>query len=918
MSGDAARAGGRGRPAALTSAPRLLLRTVRADAAVSLLVAVLTLLVAVVAGAVPRAVAELSRADLRFAAEGLSAPLRDVKGVLSSFPIGADPAGPQTDDAVKNVYGRLDAALSAAREKQRQPLRGVLQDPRYVVRMADSTPAEAPSGVTPPGTLKLRAAADPGYLTHLRITKGDAPKRWSLPTGSPGQEAGLAATDDAPIEMILSEDTARTMRLSVGDLVRTQALGTVRISGLFAPRDPGGDYWSSTPSTIRADLFDDGNNPPVFTGIGYVEPATVAAFEQAGVNLTTTMWYPIAADAVTTDNARALAADLRGINQNQLSIPSDIPGVTALVSLQSQLDRAIDTSLARVAATVSLLSICVSGPIGVVLAVFALGVRAVIERRSAVLALAAARGASGRQLRGTAAVEGLVLGLPAAAIGAVVAALAVPVPAGAAAWLVPLLIGLVPPVLFAVLGGRRSFRTARRDLSARARGGIRLAASVLMIAVAALAAFLLIRRGRLETPGFDLLLALTPLLLALAASVVVLWILPPALQAVAALTRRGSGLVAFVGTARALRDPALGVAAALAVVVGMSVAVFSSVVLSTVDGGSRAQAEHTVGADVRASGTIFTAAQQRRIAATEGVAGVAPIAEAGHLSLGLNGVTDDTTVLLTDAKSLHAQRAAVPADLGRKVDGRVPVVISRDLAQGRPVGADLRLGLVEVRVVGILPTDSALGPPDAWVLVDRAFTTDVGQGSFTPATLLIDLRSGADPAAVASAVRTTAPDAIVDDVAAELAAVQAAPTASGLRATLIGGAVAGALLAAIAVFAGSVTASPSRNRVIGMLRTMGMSTRASLALVAWEIVPIVGAGVVVGTLLGLAMPALVVATTDLAPFTGVEGTLPIRPDPAQLAVVLVGFLVVTGIATIVAVLAARRASPAATVKMGAE
>ncbi|MBN9180077.1 MAG: ABC transporter permease, partial [Microbacterium sp.] len=519
------------------------------------------------------------------------------------------------------------------------------------------------------------------------------------------------------------------------------------------------DYWQNNPSTLRVDFRDDGDHPPVYTGTGYVPPGTVAAFAQAGVNLTTTMWYPIAADAVTTDNARALAADLRGINQNQLSIPSDIPGVTALVSLQSQLDRAIDTSLARVAATASLLSICVSGPIGVVLAVFALGVRAVIERRSAVLALAAARGASGRQLRGTAAVEGLVLGLPAAAIGAVVAALAVPVPAGAAAWLVPLLIGLVPPVLFAVLGGRRSFRTARRDLSARARGGIRLAASVLMIAVAALAAFLLIRRGRLETPGFDLLLALTPLLLALAASVVVLWILPPALQAVAALTRRGSGLVAFVGTARALRDPALGVAAALAVVVGMSVAVFSSVVLSTVDGGAHAQAEHTVGADVRASGTIFTAAQQRRIAATEGVAGVAPIAEEGHLSLGLNGVTDDTTVLLTDAKSLHAQRAAVPADLGRKVDGRVPVVISRDLAQGRPVGADLRLGLVEVRVVGILPTDSALGPPDAWVLVDRAFTTDVGQGSFTPATLLIDLRSGADPAAVASAVRTTAPDA---------------------------------------------------------------------------------------------------------------------------------------------------------------
>jgi putative ABC transport system permease protein len=115
-----------------------------------------------------------------------------------------------------------------------------------------------------------------------------------------------------------------------------------------------------------------------------------------------------------------------------------------------------------------------------------------------------------------------------------------------------------------------------------------------------------------------------------------------------------------------------------------------------------------------------------------------------------------------------------------------------------------------------------------------------------------------------------------------------------------------------------MTAAASRNASIGMLRTMGMTARQSLGLVAWEIVPMVAVGVIVGTALGLAMPSIIIATTDFSGFTGSPSEPAVSPDAAALILVLAGFLAITGIATVVALLTARRAAPPTTVKMGAE
>jgi hypothetical protein len=66
------------------------------------------------------------------------------------------------------------------------------------------------------------------------------------------------------------------------------------------------------------------------------------------------------------------------------------------------------------------------------------------------------------------------------------------------------------------------------------------------------------------------------------------------------------------------------------------------------------------------------------------------------------------------------------------------------------------------------------------------------------------------------------------------------------------------------------------------------------------------------------MPSIIIATTDLSGFTGSASQPPVSPDAAALVLVLAGFLAITAIATVVALLTARRAAPTTTVKMGAE
>ena len=164
----------------------------------------------------------------------------------------------------------------------------------------------------------------------------------------------------------------------------------------------------------------------------------------------------------------------------------------------------------------------------------------------------------------------------------------VPGRVGIEAWVLPAAVALAPPVLFATMTSGRDLRAPRSDLRLRARSRSRWIAEVAVVGLAALSLFLLARRGLVESSdsvGIDPLLAATPLLLAAAVCIGVLRLYPLPLLGVQRGLRRRRGAAGVLGAARAIRDPSLGFAAALALVVGITIVVFSTVMSTTLRSG---------------------------------------------------------------------------------------------------------------------------------------------------------------------------------------------------------------------------------------------------------------------------------------------------------------------------------------------
>jgi len=101
-------------------------------------------------------------------------------------------------------------------------------------------------------------------------------------------------------------------------------------------------------------------------------------------------------------------------------------------------------------------------------------------------------------------------------------------------------------------------------------------------------------------------------------------------RALMAIFRGRPGLTNFLGAARAVRDPAGGVIPALAVILGVSVAVLSSVLASTISTGTEAAVWQTVGGDARLSGPTWDDEEVADLREIDGVAQVAAVRPASN------------------------------------------------------------------------------------------------------------------------------------------------------------------------------------------------------------------------------------------------------------------------------------------------
>ncbi|GAB2701463.1 putative ABC transport system permease protein [Microbacterium marinum] len=873
----------------------LIRRHLRARAAGGAALALLTLVLSLLAGLAPVALIQLGDATVRDRVDGLSATVRDVTSTTVGIP---QVASSKPDATAEEVWAGFLAAGEQVRSTAAEPLPSLLSPVRAVARVEDM-----PLSVDP-RTRLISFAFSPGYEDEIDLVDGRLPARPS---------------SGGWWEIALSESTATQMEWTVGDTRTTETVdGDVEIAlvGIFVPKNPDGDFWVHAPSILEPNVFDDGNAPREVTATGFANPAALA--DLAGFDTVasrTDAWFPVDASGVDAQNAEAAVAALRRLTSagQVFGQSADGPGVLG-VRFEAAMTAEIEQALGQQRSTLGVIAMLVAGPVGVSIAVLVLACRIVLEARRPALRLLSARGASDAQLRGLLATEGIVWAvLPAAAAIAVTAAVGL-VTAGPATPLVAFLpaaaVGLAPVGILAALAPAAAERAARTDLGTRGSRS-RLLLEGTVIALAAISLALLAVRG--YTDGVDLLLAAVPLLLALAACVLTLRLYPLPLRRLLARARRSSEVSGFLGAARALREPTIGATPVLALVVGVSVAVSSGILLSVLDAGGEEASRARVGSDVRITGPLFTAAQLDDLRAVAGVSGVAGISGAETARLEMDGVDIATAVFVIESDAVREVQGDGPGLLppGVALDtpttDAVPIIASGAVADAIGDADVVRVDTTPVEVVGVTRGPSPTGSRDNWVAIDAGVADEVLGEDPSDRTVLLRLDAGASPADVSDAVRgVVSPSARIESVAQVDAETRSGPAVQGVRTALTVATAVAALLASFAIAMTLVLGSGPRRRVVALLRTLGAPRRVARDLVVWEVGPPATAALVAGAVFGALIPLVVMAAVDLRPFTGSTVAPAYTADAGILLLCVGGFLASAAALTAIALAVSRR------------
>ncbi len=882
----------------------LLRRQFLAGPGASIALAVLVLVSAFLATAVPRAVASLHTAALADELAEVPANELDLTAETRAHPeTGPSSAGTTLPEDVDAVWGRHEETLLAIRDGLPEPLQSLTEAPLTALTMGPVR-ARVPDAAPSSPVYRVVTGFDPRLREHVELTSGD----W------PAQVDG-AVPGAAPIEIVLADAIADRMEWELGEDRFIDIEGAdqaVRLSGTVTAVDPDDGLWAHLLIGLEPSVIDNGLSPPEFTGIGFVDPGSWPAFVDVNLPISMQAWLPIATERITADQSAVIKVQIGEFSSNVHRLGSgEWVGWLATVGevgfLSGGLSDALTEAAVAAAASDAVLATVASGPIGVMIAVLVLGARVVFERRRTGLELAAARGASIGQLRGILALEGLTIGVPAAIVGGIVGTLAVAADAGQGGWLLAAAFAVTPSLLLVSAAPALSpLRRVRADLGAPGGTRFRWIAELVILLLAAAAVLLLLRRG-LETSsattGVDPLLAAVPLLLSLVACAVVLRLYPIPLGGLVRTTAARQGLVPFLGSARALRDPSAGLVPVLAVVVGVSVAVFSSVLLGTVHAGVEAAASERVGADASISGRPLTIAQLDEFRAVPGVEAIAPVYSTRPARITIDGRQRSTTLIVIDVGEMRQVQAGradatpLPPALAEPpgADG-VPVLLSGLVDSLISDASAVDLEGEEFASQGVVDGVTAYSPRSSWMLMDRA-NAEPFTDTLVPRTVLVRFEPGADAAAVTEQLGAIAGEGTVVVTPGEVASeLEDRPTTRGLVVALIAAIVLASLLTALAIVLTLVVGRPARERLLPLLSTLGLTRRGEQSLVAWEIGPVAAVAVVVGAALGVVLPFVVLQGIDLRAFTGGDARPAVAYDPWLITAVLGGSVLVTAVA----------------------
>jgi putative ABC transport system permease protein len=818
----------------------------------------------------------------------------------------------ERDAAAAAVEVAGDAATLVVSHGLDQPLgddgrRGVVPQVERLAALLDEAVAAEVPGLAPAGlrvmvsrSLTMTNPPDPLGKTTVRLVHlahPDGPRvEWvagRAPVAPPDLAGGpVQRTGDAPsvVEVGVSEATAEFLGVGPGDPLPgpglTESRSEIRVAGVFRAVDPDDRAWAAIPEVLAP--APRGDEVVLSTSLAVLLtddafPAAFAALPPGSFSASYT--YRADAEAVRGLGGDAVAQAVARAAANPAVLPT-APFAEIRSDLPDTLrDAAVRTDAARAQAGVLVAAVGAGAVLVVVLAAALLA-----ARRRGVLTQHRARGASLPAVAVELAAESVPLAAVAAALG-LLAADAVapgPVPLWSTAPVV-LAAAACSPVLGVrvaarAAGGRRPVTEARRRRVAR-EGALRRVAVEVLVVLAAAGAVASAQARDVAAGG--VVVAVAPVLVALAGAVVVLRLVPWALragQAVATRTRHAGPLLA-AGRARAATHPAALVALAAVAALGA----FAGVLGATVDAGREQASWDAVGADVTAR-VVPAAAAERDVAAAAGRVAAAPgvdlalaarvedlrfrstwgavtahvvavptgdLARLARDTLAGGPSADRLAAALADATARY--RGPGAGAEGAAPDDALPALVSDDLlahsAEG--LGVQWAGSWVPVAVAGRAPALD--GRDEGLVVVDLAALDDAVAGDVAPNAVWAVGPGAAD----AVAAQEELADAATAVRSAWLEERRGDPLPSAVTAATWAAVALLAGLAALAVVLGAAADARERARTLATLRALGIGDRQARRVALGEMVPPVLLASAGGVAVGVGAARLLSGALDL-------------------------------------------------------
>jgi putative ABC transport system permease protein len=941
----------------------IALRRLRDDRAAAIAVALVVLVTATIFAAAPRLLDRIGDAALQDTIRGAASFDRTL-AVIEEQPIA--PGGATDPLAGVDAEGdRLGARFPAS-------IQGIVDERTTVV----DTMRFALKAETPDPTF-VRFRIQPGAEARIHWVAGRAPSPTTgttdLPPAPPrpGEapqtsavvvEVGIAADAVRPIghglgETIILQPDQRDVLVGAGG---DEGFAAMKIVGLFTVDDPSDPFWAAdhglehvTYRSLGGDsLFVDVTAlvpPEVYPAYGVLMPSHFIGLR------TTWRWF--------VDPATLHAADLdplvRDLRRLDTTFPKTGPGTQALQdpALQSGLLPLLDGHRGRWAAALAVLLVVAIGPATIAIATLLLVATIAASRRRTAIVLVRGRGGTLGQLTRALLLEAAVLVIPVSALAIAVTVAVLPpaapaatgsagaVPAGAAALGVgairPVIAGaaIVATIMAALLALTGLAGAGRIGPGARAaddavpgrRSARRTLLDVVVIAFAAVGAYLLRERGvrgassTAALATADPLIAAVPALAGLAVALAAVRLVPVPIRLLGRLMAAGRGLVGMLALRRASGSGTMGPLLVVLLVVA-SIGAFASTTLVHLQRAGAASGWQTVGAPYRVlsgTGDLPRALDPAKLPGVRTSAGdfQALVAfGASRIRVQVNAV---------DAPAYAALLAGSPTDPGLPAEmlgpapDALPVIVSSNLLarqDGVKLGDRFQIAIngfeFPVRVAGARDAFPGIPPTTFFAFISRAQILEREPTlTLAPAILFLDAPADAGPA-LAAAVAEITPTARVDDRAAIERAFTDSPVTAAISAGVALALAVAAAYAAVAVTAALAIAGASRAGETAKLRTLGLSRRQAWLLTIVEHGPTVVLAFVAGVALGIGLFVLLEPGLGLDALVGARVAVPLSADPRQIGLILAVVVAIASVGIGLAAWAQRRGSAVVALRRG--